>query len=242
VRRRERLRPPEPSEVDLQGVQSVETQDGPLLSFGDTMRLLRGAGVPVLPYALVQAPSKAREAAAPLGPKLVAKLANVLHRTEHDAVRLNVSPDGVEAAVRDLQLLAARENLPGEVVIQSMLPSAVEAFIGVDTRSPFGPLVVFGLGGILVELIRDFSARTAPLSELDALDMLDELRVSRALDGFRNLPAWNRVELARLLVSVGNLAAGGRAWLSSLDINPLLPQGNRFFVADASCIIKPLAG
>ena len=123
----------------------VSTPAGPIVRFDDAMRLLSEAGLPIAPYCVLgehDDPS----VAADLGPRLVAKLADVPHRTESGAVMVDVAAADLPGAVDQLRRLAQAEGLPVEVAVQPMVPGFGEAFAGVQARSDLGPLVLLGLG------------------------------------------------------------------------------------------------
>ena len=123
------------------------------VGFADSMAILRRAGIPVAPYLILpEGVEPDADLAASWADRLVVKLADVPHRTELGAVRLGVTPADVAAAVRELRLIAAAHSAPGTVVVQQMLDARGEAFIGIQGDSDLGPLVLFGRGGILLEL------------------------------------------------------------------------------------------
>ncbi len=209
--------------------------EGTMLGFADTMRLLEGAGIPVAPFAIV--PPDVDPAAPAFDGPYVVKLADVAHRTEHDAVVLDVDPAGLHAAVARLRGIAERDGLPPDVAIQPMLGSVGEVFVGVQGRSEFGPLVVFGLGGVFVEVLRRVGGRLAPFDRSEAEALIAEFEDAMIMHGFRGRPRWDLEQLAELLVVVGRLAAGSSSWMSSLDINPMLYTGTGFVAVDALCLV-----
>jgi acetyltransferase len=135
---------------------------------------------------------------------------------------------------------AARRHHPQArlegAVIQEMIPEgAVEVILGVLQDPDFGPVVVFGSGGILVELLKDSSLRLPPLSHEEALEMIYETRGRRLLQGFRGRPPADIGALADALVRVSQLAVDLGDLVSALDINPLmvLPKGQGVRAVDA---------
>src|SRR5580693_4196697 len=144
------------------GVEPVGQPAGLMLPFADTMTLLAEHGIPVAPYHLVGPEADATRVQPPFGGPYVVKLADVAHRTEHDAVRLRVEADGLAAAVAGLRAIAARDGLAASVAIQPMLEVGGEALLGIQGESELGPLVVLGLGGIFVEVLNRVGGRMAP--------------------------------------------------------------------------------
>lgn len=214
----------------------VESEIGPILSFRDTMDLLASVGVPTARFQVVE-PDESIGAPFP-GPYVV-KLADLAHRSEHDAVRLGVDQAGLSSAVEELRDLARREGLPSVVAIQEMVPGRGEAFIGVRGSSELGPVIAFGLGGIFVEVLKRVSGRLAPLSEGDAKELVGEFDDLGVLSGLRGQAAWDRDQLEGILVSVGQLAAAGRSWIDTIDINPLIQGPHGLVAVDGLVVLRP---
>jgi acetate---CoA ligase (ADP-forming) len=215
----------------------MNAPEGPALPFVETMNLLAQVGVPVAPYAVIEG-DDVPAARFDFDEPFVVKLADVAHRTEIGAVSLSVQRSEVAAEAARLRAVAAQHALPARIVVQPMLASDGEAFIGIDTSSEFGPVVVFGVGGVFVELLRRVSGGLAPLNRDDALRMLDELELPALFSGFRGKRPWDREQLATLLRGAGRLAAGGAGWLRSLDVNPLVLTADGFVAVDALCLLK----
>jgi acyl-CoA synthetase (NDP forming) len=218
-------------------VASIEVPEGRMLPFAATMDLLDAAGIAVAPYHLV--PGDASVIGRPpfAGP-FVVKLADVGHRTEHDAVRLNVDEDGLLAAIDELRAIASSDGLPSLVSVQPMLRGHGEAFVGIQGNSELGPVVAFGLGGIFVEVMKKVGGRMAPMTEQDAADLVGEFGDSGVLDGFRGAPAWDRDALVRTLVAASRLAAAGRGWIESIDINPMIVTAHGPVAVDGLCLVR----
>jgi acyl-CoA synthetase (NDP forming) len=214
----------------------IAGESGPMLSFAATMDLLAGAGIPVAPYHLVRGAGDASRV--PFGGPYVVKLADVAHRTEHGAVRLGVTAQRLEAAVAELVGLAGRDGLPGLVVVQPMIESDGEVFIGIRGRSELGPVVAFGLGGVFVEVLGRVSGRLAPFTPTDAGDMLAEFDDLGVLAGVRGRRAFDREALTAILVRAGQLAASGREWIDTVDINPLIFSAEGYVAVDGLCLLR----
>ncbi|MDK1361085.1 acetate--CoA ligase family protein [Arthrobacter sp. zg-Y1219] len=214
---------------------TVATPEGSMLPFAAAMELLRSQGIPVAPYHLV-APDAEVSPPDFAGPYVV-KLADVGHRTEHGAVEVGVPADELRAAVTRMRSIARRDALPALVVVQPMLAVRAEAFIGIQSTE-LGPMVVFGLGGVMVEVINRIGGRMAPFPRSEAEDLIAEFEDARLMHGFRGQPAWELNALADLLVRVGDFAAGSSEWLGSLDINPLVVTDDGFAAVDALCLLQ----
>jgi len=217
-------------------VTAVDGEAGPMLPFAATMDLLASRGVPVAAYHLVREPADV--ASVPFGGPYAVKLADVAHRTEHGAVRLGVDAGGLAAAVAELRELAGRHGLPETVAVQKMVSAEGEAFIGIRGRSELGPVVAFGLGGVFVEVLGRISGRLAPFTAADAFELIAEFDDLGVLTGVRGRRPWDREALAAILVRVGELAAAGRDWIETFDVNPLVFDGHQFAAVDGLCLLR----
>lgn len=214
----------------------VASEAGPMLSFAATMRLLSSVGIEVAPYRVVAA--EQTDIVLPPGEKFVVKLADVPHRTDIGALRFNVASGAVKAAVEELRALAQRLDLPQAVAIQPQLRIDGEAFIGVNADSGLGPMVVCGIGGIFVEVLKRVCGVIAPFSHQDAAHALLDLDDTGVFKGLRGSAPWNRDRLAAAMVAAARLASGGQHWIASLDINPLAISADRLIALDGLCILQ----
>jgi hypothetical protein len=170
------------------------------------------------------------------------KLADVPHRTELGAVALDVGRDDLERAVADIRAIAQQHGLPETVAIQPMTAARGELLVGIEGRSELGPMVVLGIGGILVEVLERVGGRPAPLTHTDAVALIDEFRDLRLMHGYRGSDPWHLAQLADLLVGFGHLAAACHGWIESLDVNPLLVTEDGLVAVDALCIVRNTEG
>jgi acetyltransferase len=157
---------------------------------------------------------------------------DIHHKTEIGGVRLALGDDQAVRAAFQETLTAARARHPEAdlqgVLVQEMVGDhAVEVIVGLLQDTDFGPVVVFGSGGILVELFKDSSLRLPPLSRRDAREMIEETQAARLLAGFRGKPAADVEALIDALVRVSQLAVDLGGQIAALDINPMmvLPEG-----------------
>jgi succinyl-CoA synthetase beta subunit len=203
-------------------------------------------GVPVVGETLVQTAEEAVAAAGALGYPVVLKVESpdLLHKTEAGVVRLDLrDADAVRGAYAEITArAAAMEPVPRVrgVLVQPMVPAGVELVVGARIDPLFGPLLVVGLGGILVELLADTVLAPAPVSAAEALALLDQLRGARLLDGFRGGAAVDRGRLAEVIAAVSRFAADHRDTIAELDVNPLIGVGARVVAVDA--LIVPRRG
>ncbi|SDM85051.1 acetyltransferase [Franzmannia pantelleriensis] len=205
--------------------------------------LLRAHGVPVLEERLVTAPEQLSEVAAqfgqvPLAMKVVSK--DILHKSDAGGVRLNLSG---EAALREAQeaILASCHAYDPHAAIEGVLvapmaPKGVEVIVGVSRDPIFGPVLMFGLGGIFVEVLEDVAFRAIPLSPFDARAMVDQIKARKILDGVRGEAAVNREALVALLLSVSSIVAAYPE-IAELDLNPVIANADGYTLVDARIIL-----
>lgn len=169
---------------------------------------------------------------------------DILHKTEADAIRLNVAGPEQLAAAFDEIMKNARAHDPAAringVLIQEMVPPGVEVIVGMNRDPQFGPVLMFGLGGIFVEILKDVSLRIAPISRAEAIQMIAGVRGYPLLAGARGRSKADISALAETLVKVSHMAVALGPRLEQLDINPLivLPEGSGVKVADALVILS----
>ncbi|HYD47257.1 MAG TPA: GNAT family N-acetyltransferase [Terriglobales bacterium] len=203
----------------------------------DFATILRATGIESATAALAPPDIGAVRIAEQLGYPLVAKAVapGLLHKSDIGGVLLDLHNSAdIEQAVQilDERVRAAGSRLEN-ILLQRQVADGVEALVGVTTDLTFGPLIVAGLGGVLTELLRDVSFRLTPLTDLDASEMLRELRASKLLDGYRGSPAADRAALAEIVQRISALTEIVPE-LRELDLNPVkvLPRGKGAIVVD----------
>jgi acetate---CoA ligase (ADP-forming) len=211
----------------------------------ESKKIIAAAGVPVTRDCLI--PTGARKGlpadiAFPVAVKIVSR--DIAHKSDIGAVRLNVR-DGaaLEAAFSEIvnnARRAAPEARISGVLASEMITDGLETIIGVVNDAVFGPVVAFGLGGVLVETLKDASYRVAPFGLEDARAMVDELRTRAVFDGVRGVPPRDLDALVATLARVSELAWHLRDRLAEMDINPLLvrPRGQGVVAADALIVLR----
>ena len=223
----------------------LAVKGGVALSEHHSKHLLAEWGVPVTTETLVQTADAAVEAGNEIGYPVVLKadVTGVPHKTEAGLVKLGLDNEAaVRAAYDEVTSNAANagEGMNG-VLVQEMVSNAVEVIVGVSYDSQLGATILFGSGGVMVEVYNDVSLRLCPIDESDALQMIAEVKGARLLEGFRGQPAADIAALADTLVRVSQLGAQLEGSLAELDINPLmvLPTGQGVRAADAVAIFQP---
>ena len=195
------------------------------LNPGDTRELLLSYGLPLVPERLALGPDDAVTAAEELGYPVVLKTAVAgVHKTELGGIALDLADAD---AVR-----AAATRIGGQVIVQPMITGGAELLAGVVQDPVFGPLVAFGPGGVLAELIGGASFRMAPLTDRDAEELVYGGKAGRLVRGFRGAPAADGAALADLLLRLARLGEDFPA-IVELDLNPVLARVDSCVAVDA---------
>ena len=225
-------------EAAAQAAALLDAAGSATLTEREAKAVLAAYGVPVVGERLVGDAEAAVAAAVALGFPVVLKveLPDIPHKTEAGVIRLGL---GDAAAVREAYaavMANAARAVPDAringVLVQPMVPQGLEIVVGARRDPLFGPMVVVGLGGIFVELLRDSATALAPVGEDAARAMLRRLKGYRLLEGFRGLPAVDQDALVGVIRRVSELAADQRDRIAEIDVNPLICVGDRAIAVD----------
>ena len=220
--------------------RAASLPDGPL-SERQAKRLLADAGVPVVQEELARNPDEAARIAAAFGGPVAVKLCapGVLHKTEVGGVVLDVSNEAEARRAYETVTSRARATDPAirieGVLIAPMVTGGIETIIGIRQDPTFGPVVMFGLGGTLVEVIDDVSFRVAPFGEAEAHRLIAETRAGTVLGGARGKGPYDVAALVAALARLSVFAAQHGDRIDSAEINPfvVLPEGRGAVALDA---------
>ena len=212
----------------------------------ESKRLIAAWGVPVAQEITAGDPATALAAAESIGFPVAVKAdsPDILHKTEAGVVRLGLnSPEQVRSAVEEVMSNAALAAPGGTIngaLVQEMVSGGVEVIVGVSYDQQLGPVLLFGTGGVTVEVYNDVALRLCPVTRAEAVEMIDQVRGSRLLKGFRGSAPADIEALADVLVQVSHMAAQLEGTLSELDINPLmvLPEGQGVRAVDALAVFR----
>ncbi len=216
------------------------------LSESESKALIGAWGIPRAEEVLAGNAAEAVAAAGRLGFPVALKVesADIAHKTEAGVVKLNLRDSKEVSAAFETVTANARRHAPSAqlngVSVQQMVGNGVEVIVGVNYDAQLGPVVMFGMGGVTVELYRDVAFRVGPIDRMEAMRMIGEVKGASLLRGFRGRPAADIGALADALVAVSNLAVNLEGSLAELDINPLmvLPEGQGIKAVDALAILK----
>lgn len=207
-------------------------------------KMFAAAGVSVLPETLAATAQEAAAAASGLGFPVALKIvsADILHKTEIGGVLLGVDDAQAVASGFRAIMQRARQAFPDAVIdgvlVSPMAPAGLDVIVGTTQDPVFGPVVMFGLGGVAAECFEDVAFRAAPVSEAVAREMIAETRASRLLAGWRGAPACDVDEVVRVIVALSEMAAITDSRIQTMEINPLrvLPQGQGAVALDALAV------
>lgn len=237
-----RRTPPPPTVSSLRGeIARALSIAGPSLTEIASKQLLARYGVPRPPEALARNEDEAAAAAEKIGGAVALKVQSpdILHKTEAGAVALGVSGDeAVREAYRTI-IARAQAAHPGAlidgVLVQAMAPRGVEIILGVTRDPAFGPMLMVGLGGIHVEVLRDVAFASVPLGPDEALELIGQLRGAAILDGVRGAKRADKQALAALMAALSRFAADHADAVAEIDLNPVIvhAEGEGLTVVDA---------
>lgn len=199
-------------------------------------RLFSLAGIDVPRYVWARRIEDAIPFAEEIGYPVVAKIVSpeVVHKSEHNGVAVGIK-DG--KALRETFKRFSQLGGFNGVLVEEML-SGIELIIGAKVDLQFGPVILFGIGGIWVEIYRDVILRMAPLQLKDVDSMVKCLKGHRILEGYRGADPVNLQELKRLLVTFSNLVMDLEKYMESIDLNPIICFSTRCVVADARIMLR----
>jgi len=216
----------------------AKLHDSEQLTPSEAIALLEAYGVPVAPSGIAITVAQAVEVADGVGYPVALKVVSrdIVHKTDVGGVRTGIRMVAELREAFATMKHAITRRAPGAHVdgfmIQAMRTGQLETIVGLSRDPSFGPLLMFGLGGVYVEVLRDVVFRLAPVSDEEAAEMIGGLRGSRLFDGFRGAPAADRVAIAGVIRRVGQLALDFPS-IAELDVNPLLLTTDGVVAVDA---------
>lgn len=212
------------------------------LSEYDSKRVLGAYGFPVVRETLVSSRAGAEKAAKEIGLPVVLKGCSpeISHKTEKKLIEVDLrSVKEVREAYDRIVQRAGDSKLDG-ILVQEMVKGSRELVIGMIRDAQFGPCVMFGLGGIFTEVLKDVSFRIAPLERRDALEMAKEIKGAPVLGAFRGMEPVDMELLVSMLINAGRLGLEIEA-VKEVDINPLIISGNKPVAVDALVVLEEKA-
>ncbi|MFC1873556.1 acetate--CoA ligase family protein [Chloroflexota bacterium] len=212
----------------------------------ESKELLRGVGIPIIEARLVRTKQEAVSLSKEIGFPVVLKVASpdIIHKSDAGGVKLGLNSatqvgNAYSHIMASTKLLSPGFELQG-VSVQRMAPPGVEVIIGMSKDAQFGPVIMFGLGGVLVELLGDVAFRISPLTEEDAAEMIREIKGFPLLQGFRGREVVDVSALEKLIVKVSEFVDQNPE-IKELDLNPVFAYKVGAVAVDVRIILEPAA-
>jgi len=211
----------------------------PVLTEFESKELLEEIGIEIPAQKLTTSKEETLSAANGIGFPLVLKLIaeDIVHKSDTGAVKLNIkNEDDVIKAFDDLMNIPTQKEK--RISVQKMAKEPItELIIGMTTDAQFGPALMFGIGGILVELLEDVSFRIAPITEYDAKEMIHEIKGFPILDGYRGKPKADINAIVNTLLKISELVTKYEE-INEMDLNPVFIYEKGLVCVDARIILK----
>lgn len=205
----------------------------------ESKELLQEIGIDIPPQSLTSTKEETISTAERIGLPVVLKLMaeDIVHKSDTGAVKLNLkSKDEVEKAFEELMNIPSQSEK--KISVQKMADEPItELIIGMTTDQQFGPALMFGIGGILVELLEDVSFRIAPITEYDAKEMIHEIKGFPILDGYRGKPKADIDAIVDTLLKISDLVVKHEE-IHEMDLNPVFIYDKGLICVDARIILK----
>lgn len=227
------------------GIQSGLSLPGGMLSEIQAKSILGAYGIPVNPTMAATSTKDALSVAGKMGYPVAMKILSpdIAHKSDANGVLLNLKTpqaveDGYNTLLENARRYSPAANIDG-VTLQPMVdPITCELIVGAKSDRDFGPVILFGMGGVFAELFQDRAIALPPLNRLLASRLMEGTRIDQLLKGFRNIPPANREELEAVLIRLAQLVTDFPQ-IRELDINPMVIQKGHPLSVDARMVVKP---
>lgn len=223
-------------------IESARAQGRTLLTEIEAKQVLEEAGIRVSPARLAKTAGEAATIADGLGYPVVLKIVSpqITHKSDVGGVELDLASAADVRAAFDRIVAAARQHAPDAtidgVAVQRMEPPGIEVIVGMTKDPQFGPVLMFGLGGILVEVLKDVAFRVVPLTERDARQMIHEIKGYPLLEGYRGHDPADVAKLEQLVLQVSAFVEQ-HPEVAELDLNPVFAYKDGAIAVDARIVL-----
>lgn len=224
-------------------VTQARSEGRNLLNEVEAKQLLHDAGVPIVTTVLVTTQEEAKTQAERFGYPVVLKIVSpdIVHKSDVGGVKVGLQDGAAVAAAFEEIIANAKKAVPDAsitgVAVQNMAPEGTEVIVGMTTDPQFGPVMMFGLGGIMVEVLKDVSFRLVPLTERDAVQMIDEIKGRAVLEGVRGRPPADKAALCETILKVAEFVEQ-HPEVQELDLNPVIAYPDGVIAVDARIVIS----
>lgn len=207
------------------------------LSEYESKQVLAYYQIPVTREVLIENEKDLLKATQEIGYPLVLKGCSweITHKTEKGMIRVDIRNEE-EAKAAFKEIMDNMDNTDGAVLVQEMIKGVRELVVGLIRDPQFGPAVMFGLGGIFTEILKDISFRIAPLERRDAMEMMRDIKGHKILDAVRGMEAVDLDIMADILINMGRIGLENEK-VKEIDINPLIISGSKPVAVDALVVL-----
>jgi acyl-CoA synthetase (NDP forming) len=219
------------------------SKESRLLNEIEAKQLLHEAGIPVTRTVLAATEEEAIDQAGQIGYPVVLKIVSpdISHKSDVGGVKIGLEDaEAVSAAYNEILVNVQKAEPDASITgiaVQQMAPAGTEVIVGMTTDPQFGPVVMFGLGGIMVEILKDVSFRVVPVEERDAIQMIDEIQGKAILDGVRGQPPADKAAITDAILKVSEFVERNPD-VRELDLNPMLVYREGAIAVDARIVIS----
>jgi acyl-CoA synthetase (NDP forming) len=214
-----------------------------LLTEVESKELLKKAGIPIVEAKLARSKKEAVSLSKEMGFPVVLKISSpdVIHKSDSGGVKLGLANatqvgKAYNEIISSIKKTYPKAEIQG-VSVQPMAPPGVEVIVGMSKDPQFGPVLMFGLGGILVEVLKDVSFRIVPVTERDAREMIREIKGYPILEGYRGQKPASIPALEKLIVKVSQFVEKNPQ-IKELDLNPIFAYPDKAVAVDARIILE----
>jgi len=221
----------------------VKKEGRSVLTEFESKRILKQAGIPVVETKLAKSQKEAAEISQKIGFPVALKIVSpdVIHKTDSGGVKLSINSVAQVKKAYDEILKKVRKQYPKALLhgisVQKMVQPGTEVIVGVSKDPQFGPVVMFGLGGIFVELLKDVSFRVIPVERKDAQEMIKEIKGFPLLQGYRGKEPADISSLVNIILKISKFIEENPQ-IKELELNPILAYPNRAVAVDARIILE----
>ncbi len=223
-------------------IQKAQGEGRTVLTETESKQLLKGLGIPTTEMRLAATEAEAVATAAEIGYSCVLKVSShdITHKSDAGGVKVGLKDAAEVAAAYQAIMASCRAAYPQAVIdgvtVQDMAKPGVEVIVGMATDPQFGPVLMFGLGGVWVELLKDVSFKLVPLNRADAKAAIGDIRAARLLEGFRGSDPVDKGALEDILLRVSDFVAATPA-VAEMDLNPIFAYSDGAVAVDARVIL-----
>lgn len=224
-------------------LDKAKTEKRTVLTEFESKKLLERAGIPVVETRLVRTKRETISVSKEMGFPVVLKITSpdIVHKSDSGGVKLGIANATQASRAYSEIMLSIKQRYPSAIIhgltVQKMAPPGIQVIVGMSKDPQFGPVLMFGLGGILVELLKDVSFRIVPVTKRDAAEMIREIKGYPLLEGYRGQEPANIDALQDIIVRVSQFVERTPE-IKELDLNPIFAYRDKAVSVDARIVLE----